>query len=72
VKRFSFSETDAPRPGEEPGFKAFLQDASLSGTATEEELEFLRRLTFTTKRPTPLYFHRELQSFRDPLRFRPA
>lgn len=73
VKRFEFNETEAARPvAEEPGFKAFLEDPSLSGTATEEEIEFLRRLTFKSKRPTPLYYYRELQSLRDPLHFRPG
>ncbi len=73
VKRFGFTET-APRRSvpEEPGLKAFLRDSSLSGTATEEEIEFLKRLTFKNKRPTPLYYYREVQSLRDPLHFRPA
>jgi len=54
----------------EPGLREFLDDASLSGDATEEELVFLRSLTFENKRPTPLYYYRELQSLRDPLHFR--
>lgn len=71
VKRFAFVEQHALQPsGEEPGFREFLEDASLSGTATEEEIEFLRQLRFTHKRPTPLYYYRELQSLRDPLHFR--
>ncbi len=71
VKRFAFSETEAPRRfAEEPGFQVFLQDPSLSSTATEEEIDFLKRLTFKSKRPTPLYYYRELQSLRDPLHFR--
>ena len=73
VKRFEFSETEAPSAfAEEPGFRAFLRDPSLSGTATEEELDFLKRLSFTSKRPTPLYYYRELQNLRDPLHFQPA
>lgn len=55
---------------EETGFKEFLHDASLSGDATEEEIEFLRKLRFKGKRPTPLYYYRELQNLRDPLHFR--
>jgi len=55
--------------GEEPGLKEFLQDPLLSKDATEEELTFLRTLTFENKRPTPLYYYRELQSLRDPLHF---
>ena len=67
AKRFEFVERDAGQP--EPGLVKFLQDPSLSGSATPEEIEFLKRLTFTHKRPTPLYFYRELQSLRDPLHF---
>jgi hypothetical protein len=56
--------------GEEPGLKAFLEDASLSGGATEDEIEFLKTLKFSRRRPTPLYYYRELQNLRDPLNFR--
>ena len=49
--------------------KEFLQDPLLSRDATEEELAFLRTLTFENKRPTSLYYYRELQSLRDPLHF---
>jgi hypothetical protein len=70
-KRFEFVESESGRPSrEEPGLKAFLQDSSLSGDATTEEIEFLRKLRFKGKRPTPLYYYRELQSLRDPLHFR--
>lgn len=70
-KTFEFVERGPGAPlQEEPGLKAFLQDSSLSGDATEEELAFLRTLTFENKRPTPLYYYRELQSLRDPLHFR--
>jgi hypothetical protein len=70
AKRFDFVERDAGQPnGPEPGLQKFLQDSSLSGTATPEELEFLKRLKFTHKRPTPLYYYREIQSLRDPLHF---
>jgi transcriptional regulator with XRE-family HTH domain len=69
-KRFEFVERDADQLfAEEPGLAEFLQDPSLSGTATAEEVEFLRRLRFKGKRPTPLYFYRELQNLRDPLHF---
>ena len=71
AKRFEFVERGAEPPvGEEPGLQEFLQDPSLSGTATAEEVGFLKGLTFKYKRPTPLYYYRELQSFRDPLHFR--
>lgn len=71
AKRFEFVEREAEPPvSEEPGLQGFLQDPSLSGTATAEEVEFLKGLTFKHKRPTPLYYYRELQNFRDPLHFR--
>jgi len=70
-KRFAFVETDPDQPsGGEPGLNAFLKDASLSGDLTREEIEFLKRLRLDGKRPTPLYYYRELQNLRDPLHFR--
>jgi transcriptional regulator with XRE-family HTH domain len=69
-KRFEFVETEPDRPfGGEPGLNRFLREASLSGKVTGDEMEFLRRLRFKGKRPTPLYFYRELQNLRDPLHF---
>lgn len=69
-KRFAFVETDPDQPlGGEPGLNAFLKDASLSGNVTQEEIEFLKRLRVKGKRPTLLYYHRELQNLRDPLHF---
>lgn len=71
TKRYEFVEREADRrPEEEPGFKEFLRNASLNHDATEEELEFLKKLRFKGKRPTALYYYRELQSLRDPLHFR--
>jgi hypothetical protein len=71
-KTFEFMERGPDKTSEEePGLKDFLKDPLLSGDATEEELTFLRTLTFATKRPTPLYYYRELQSLRDPLHFQP-
>jgi len=69
-RRFAFVETGPDQPEVEPGFKEFLNDSSLSGTATKEELELLKNLRFNGKRPTPIYYYRELQSLRDPLHFR--
>ena len=72
-KKFEFVEREpAPPVDEEPGLKAFLQDPSLSDDATAEDIEFLKKLTFTRKRPTPLYYYRELQNLRDPLHFHRA
>ncbi len=73
AKRFEFVEREAEQPvSEEPGLKEFLQDSSLSGTATAKEVEFLKRLKFQGQRPTSLYYYRELQNLRDPLHFRTA
>jgi hypothetical protein len=72
LKKFEFIEREPERPsGEEPGLRDFLKDSSLRGDATGEEIEFLRTLRFKGKRPTPLYYYRELQSLRDPLHFTP-
>jgi transcriptional regulator with XRE-family HTH domain len=69
--RVEFVEKEYGQPfAEEQGLKEFLGDHSLSGGASEEEIEFLRKLRFKGKRPTPLYYYRELQSLRDPLHFR--
>jgi transcriptional regulator with XRE-family HTH domain len=71
LKKFEFVEREPEQPfDEKPGLKEFLKDPSLSGDATEEEIEFLKKLRFKRKRPTPLYYYRELQNFRDPLHFR--
>jgi transcriptional regulator with XRE-family HTH domain len=71
-KRFEFVEREpGPPVDEEPGLQAFLQDSSLRGDATAEEIEFLKKLRFTGKRPTALYYYRELQNLRDPLHFSP-
>src|SRR5437773_2169035 len=53
AKRFEFVEREADQPvGEEPGLQEFLQDSSLSGTATPKEIAFLKRLKFQGQRPT--------------------
>ncbi len=69
-RRYEFVELGPDQPELEPGFKEFLDDSSLSETATKEEMEFLKKLRFNGKRPTSLYYYRELQSLRDPLHFR--
>jgi len=70
VKRFEFAEvTDQPPAVSERGFDQFLGDSSLSGDATKEEIEFLQALKFNGRRPSALYYYRELQSLRDPLHF---
>jgi transcriptional regulator with XRE-family HTH domain len=70
AKRFEFIEWAPDQPVvEESGLKEFLQDPALSGSATEEELAFLKRLRLNGRRPTALYYYRELQNLRDPLHF---
>ena len=70
-KRFEFVEKEPEQRSEDgPGFRQFLQDRSLSGDATPEEIEFLKKLRFKGRRPTPLYYYRGLQNLRDPLHFR--
>jgi len=70
VKKLEFVEKEREQPfTEESGLKKFLRDTRLSGDISEEEVEFLRKLRFKTKRPTPLYYYRELQNLRDPLHF---
>lgn len=69
-KKFEYVEREPNRPEEESGFREFLGDPALSGTATKEEVEFLKKLRFNGKRPTRLYYYRELQNLRDPLHFR--
>jgi transcriptional regulator with XRE-family HTH domain len=72
-KRFEFVESEADSTVDgEPGLDAFLKDRSLSGNPTHEEIDFLRRLRVKGKRPTPLYYYRELQNLRDPLHFQPV
>jgi transcriptional regulator with XRE-family HTH domain len=71
LRKLEFVEREPEQPfEEEPGLTEFLHDAGLSSDASEEEITFLRRLIFNTKRPTPLYYYRELQNLRDPLHFR--
>jgi transcriptional regulator with XRE-family HTH domain len=70
VKRFEFVERKSEDgSGEEPGLHEFLDDPALRGSATDDEIAFLKRLKFNGKRPTPLYYYRELQNLRDALHF---
>lgn len=70
IKRFEFVEKK-PEPvvEVEPGLEEFLKDASLSGSATQEEIKVLKSLRLNGRRPAPLYYYRELQNLRDPLHF---
>jgi transcriptional regulator with XRE-family HTH domain len=69
-KKFAFVEKDYDsQHGDEPGLADFLKDSVLSNDLSKEELEFLRKLRFTTRRPNRLFYYRALQSLRDPLHF---
>jgi transcriptional regulator with XRE-family HTH domain len=73
LKKLEFVEKEPDGPfEEEPGLKDFLRNSSMRGDATEEEIEFLKKLRFKGSRPTALYYYRELQNLRDPLNFREA
>jgi transcriptional regulator with XRE-family HTH domain len=69
VKQFGFIEREPDEVVLEEGLKEFLEAPGLSETATEEEVEFMKRLRFKGRRPTALYYYRELQNLRDPLHF---
>jgi hypothetical protein len=72
-KRFEFQEVATgafQKLG--PGLERFLNDATMSGDITEEEAQFLKRLKFSGRRPSALYYYRELQNLRDPLHFSAA
>ena len=69
LKRFEFVEQQPQQAFVEPGLEQFLRDKSLSGDATEEEIEFLKSLKFDGRRPAALYYYRELQNLRDPRHF---
>jgi len=72
-KKFAFVEKDHDDSHEdEPGLAEFLQDGTLSRDVSAEELGFLRRLRFGTRRPNRLYYYRVLQNLRDPLHFQAA
>ncbi len=73
VKKLEFREADPELSFElEPGLKEFLNDTKLSAGITEEEIAFLKKLGHDGKRPSPLYYYRELQNLRDPLNFFPS
>jgi hypothetical protein len=72
LKKLEFREAE-PEPAfeTEPGLKEFLDDVKLSAGITDHEIAFLKSLSPNGKRPSPLYYYRELQNLRDPLNFLP-
>jgi transcriptional regulator with XRE-family HTH domain len=69
AKRVEFVEKEAERTDEEPGLKKFLKLEGVRAEITQDEIQFLRKLTFKGKHPTALYYYRELQNLRDPIHF---
>jgi transcriptional regulator with XRE-family HTH domain len=72
LKHFEYDERANGGGGgdQEKGLVEFLRDPLLSGTTSPEELAFLKSLRFRERRPTALYYYRELQNLRDQLHFR--
>lgn len=68
-KRFELVEREDGQPSVEPGLEEFLRDPVLSAGTKEDEIAFLKALRFKARRPTALYFYRELQNLRDPVHF---
>ena len=72
VKKLEFREAEpVPSFEIEPGLREFLDDAELSAGITESETAFLKKLSCDGRRPSLLYYYRELQNLRDPLNFLP-
>jgi len=69
VRKFGFVEEEPGLTLEEPGLREFLNNPALAIAVTEEEEGFLRRLRFRDRRPTAIYYYRELQNLRDPFHF---
>ncbi len=68
--KFQYMETEAPFPPKRSrASRNSCAQSGMSGDATGEEIEFLKNLRFRQRRPSPLYYYRELQSLRDPLHF---
>lgn len=71
-KKLEFREAEPEASCEvEPALKELLKDTKLSADITEGEIAFLKRLNCDGKRPSVLYYYRELQNLRDPLNFLP-
>jgi transcriptional regulator with XRE-family HTH domain len=70
LKTLEIKEAEQGTPDTvEPGFLEFLEDKVLSSGISDDEIAFLKSLTFNGRRPLPLYYYRELQNLRDPLNF---
>jgi hypothetical protein len=73
LKKLEFQEAQRdPELESEQGLEEFLNDPTLSAGITEHETAFLKQLRVDGKRPSRLYYYRELQNLRDPLNFLPV
>jgi transcriptional regulator with XRE-family HTH domain len=71
-KKLEFREAQPEADFEvEPALEEFLDNAKLSSGITGDEVAFFKRLHTDGKRPSVLYYYRELQNLRDPLNFLP-
>ena len=71
-KKLEFREAEPESTHDiEPSFKEFLQDTKLSEGITEDEIDFLKNLNLNGRRPSVIYYYRQLQNLRDPLNFLP-
>ena len=72
VKKLEFREAESGSDSEaELALDEFLKDGKLSAGVSDDEVAFLKRLHPCGKRPSVLYYYRELQNLRDPLNFLP-
>lgn len=72
-KKLEFREAEPESAQDmEPGLKEFLQDAKLSDGVTKDEIDFLKGLNLNGRRPSAIYYYRQLQNLRDPLNFLPS
>jgi transcriptional regulator with XRE-family HTH domain len=73
LKKLEFREAEPEASlGIEPGLEEFLSHAKLSAGITDDETTFLKSLSCDGRRPSLLYYYRELQNLRDPLNFLPV
>ena len=68
IRRFGFTEITPATPIPD-GFREFMKNPSLSGSASEDEICLLQGLHFQDRRPSALFYYRVLQALRDPLHF---
>ena len=72
-KKLEFREAEPESPHEiEPSLQEFLQNAKLSDGITGDELDFLKSCALKGRRPSVIYYYRQLQNLRDPLNFLPV